>query len=117
MADLGSQLNQLSPQQRQAVLMQAQQEANQKIMEEMMKRMVTSCYDKCAGTSVRVLPCSMNALGISCVPSHLFRFSEDPTITASSRYLFLSLYIHNTNFRKWTNVHAQQQHVKHINFL
>jgi len=53
MADLGAQLNQLSPQQKQAVLMQAQQEANQKVMEEMMNKMVAACYDKCAGTSVR----------------------------------------------------------------
>mmetsp|Transcript_22392 Transcript_22392/g.32108 ORF Transcript_22392/g.32108 Transcript_22392/m.32108 type:complete len:90 (+) Transcript_22392:1707-1976(+) len=51
MADLGAQLNQLSPQQKQAVLMQAQQEANQKVMEEMMNKMVAACYDKCAGTS------------------------------------------------------------------
>lgn len=53
MADLGAQLSQMSPEQRQQIMMQAQQEANQSVMQEMMKRMVTACYDKCAGTSVR----------------------------------------------------------------
>lgn len=33
MADLGSQINQLSPEQRQAVLARAQQEANQQVMQ------------------------------------------------------------------------------------
>ena len=53
MADLGQQLNQLSPEQRQAIMVKAQQEANQQVMQEMMKQMVSACYDKCAGTSVR----------------------------------------------------------------
>lgn len=53
MADLGSQLSQLSPEQRQAIMMKAQQEANQQVMQEMMKHMVVTCFDKCAGTSVR----------------------------------------------------------------
>ena len=48
------QLSQLTPQQRQAVLMQAQQEANQKIMQDMLQRMVKTCFTKCTGTSVRV---------------------------------------------------------------
>ena len=81
MGDLGAQLNQLTPEQKQAVLVQAQQEANQQVMTgkhgwvgvlrvilgppnltlveshtryttEMMKRMVAACYDKCTGTSV-----------------------------------------------------------------
>jgi hypothetical protein len=55
MADLGSQLNQLSPEQRQAIMMKAQQEANQQVMQEMMKHMTAACFDKCAGTSVRVV--------------------------------------------------------------
>jgi DNA-directed RNA polymerase specialized sigma24 family protein len=55
MADIGAQLNSLSPEQRQAVMMQAQQEANQSIMQELMKEMVTTCFEKCSGTSVRTL--------------------------------------------------------------
>jgi hypothetical protein len=47
--------SQLSPEQRQAVLMQAQQEANQRIMQDMVQRMVKTCFNKCAGTSVRNL--------------------------------------------------------------
>jgi hypothetical protein len=53
MADLGAQLSQLSPEQRQAIMIKAQQEANQSVMQEMMKEMITTCFDKCAGTSVR----------------------------------------------------------------
>jgi hypothetical protein len=52
MADLGAQLSQLTPDQRQQVMQRAQQEANQGVMQEMMKKMVTTCYDKCTGTSV-----------------------------------------------------------------
>ena len=55
MADIGAQLNSLSPEQRQAVMMQAQQEANQSIMQELMKEMVTTCFEKCSGTSVCIL--------------------------------------------------------------
>jgi hypothetical protein len=55
MADIGAQLNSLSPEQRQAVMMQAQQEANQTIMQELMKEMVTTCFEKCSGTSVRII--------------------------------------------------------------
>lgn len=40
MSDLGSQLNQLSPEQRQAVLARAQQEANQAVMQGQPKRCV-----------------------------------------------------------------------------
>ena len=47
-------LSQLSPEQRQAVMMQAQQEANQQIMQQMMEKMISNCFKKCAGTSVRV---------------------------------------------------------------
>jgi DNA-directed RNA polymerase specialized sigma24 family protein len=52
MSDLSAQLNQLTPEQRQAVMMQAQQEANQSILQELMKEMVTTCFEKCTGTSV-----------------------------------------------------------------
>ena len=51
MADLGAQLNSLSPEQRQALMVQAQQEANQSIMQEMMQKMVETCFTKCTGTS------------------------------------------------------------------
>lgn len=47
------QLAQLTPEQRQALMMQAQQEANQRVMQDMLQRMVKTCFDKCAGTSVR----------------------------------------------------------------
>jgi hypothetical protein len=47
-------INNLSPQQRQAVMAQAQQEANAQIMREMVNKMATSCFNKCAGTSVRL---------------------------------------------------------------
>jgi tRNA A37 methylthiotransferase MiaB len=46
------QLNQLTPEQRRALLMQAQQQANQQIMQDMVQRMVKTCFAKCAGTSV-----------------------------------------------------------------
>jgi len=46
------QLNQMTPDQRQAVLMQAQQEANHRILHDMVQRMVKTCFAKCAGTSV-----------------------------------------------------------------
>jgi Tim10/DDP family zinc finger len=46
------QINSLTPEQRQAVLMQAQQEANQRVMQDMVQRMVKTCFQKCAGTSV-----------------------------------------------------------------
>lgn len=53
MSDLGAQLSQLTPEQRQAIMMKAQQEANEQVMQEMMKRMTSACFEKCAGTSVR----------------------------------------------------------------
>jgi Tim10/DDP family zinc finger len=51
--DLSAQISQMTPDQRQALMAQAQQEANQSIMQEMMKNMVKTCFDRCAGTSVR----------------------------------------------------------------
>jgi Tim10/DDP family zinc finger len=53
MSDLGAQLSQLTPEQRQAIMMKAQQEANEQVMQEMMKRMTSACFERCAGTSVR----------------------------------------------------------------
>mmetsp|Transcript_21527 Transcript_21527/g.30156 ORF Transcript_21527/g.30156 Transcript_21527/m.30156 type:complete len:87 (+) Transcript_21527:168-428(+) len=44
-------INQLTPEQRQAVMINAQQEANQKIMQAMMNKMTSICYEKCTGTS------------------------------------------------------------------
>ena len=52
MGDLGAQLSQLTPEQKQAVMVRAQQEANQQVMQEMMKDMVSACFEKCTGTSV-----------------------------------------------------------------
>ncbi len=46
-------INKLSPEQRQAVMIQAQQEANGQIMREMINKMAQACFQKCAGTSVR----------------------------------------------------------------
>lgn len=51
---MDQQINSLSPEQRQAVLFQAQQEANQRVMQDMVQRMVKTCFTKCAGTSVRI---------------------------------------------------------------
>ena len=48
-----AQLSQLTPEQRHAVMAQAQQEANQRIMQDMLQKMVKTCFTKCAGTSVR----------------------------------------------------------------
>jgi hypothetical protein len=77
MGDLGAQLNALTPEQRKAVMIRAQQEANQAIMkvrmnesifvllwiqsyshlclsfQQMVESMVKSCFEMCAGTSVR----------------------------------------------------------------
>ena len=47
-----SAINSLTPQQKQAVMMRAQQEANQQIMQGMIEKMTATCFKKCAGTSV-----------------------------------------------------------------
>jgi DNA-directed RNA polymerase specialized sigma24 family protein len=57
MSDLGSQLSQLTPEQRQAIMLKAQQEANNQVMGEMMQRMTSACFEKCAGTSVSGFYC------------------------------------------------------------
>lgn len=44
-------INQLSPEQQQQVMMQAQTEANQRIMQSMMTNMTEHCFKLCAGTS------------------------------------------------------------------
>eukprot|EP00546_Thalassionema_frauenfeldii_P013642 CAMPEP_0178919370 /NCGR_PEP_ID=MMETSP0786-20121207/14397_1 /TAXON_ID=186022 /ORGANISM="Thalassionema frauenfeldii, Strain CCMP 1798" /LENGTH=84 /DNA_ID=CAMNT_0020593289 /DNA_START=41 /DNA_END=295 /DNA_ORIENTATION=- len=46
-----NQIQNLSPEQRQAVMVQAQQEANAQIMRDMVNKMATACFQKCAGTS------------------------------------------------------------------
>jgi hypothetical protein len=46
-----SAINSLTPQQKQAVMMRAQQEANQQIMQGMIEKMTATCFKKCAGTS------------------------------------------------------------------
>jgi Tim10/DDP family zinc finger. len=52
-------INDLTPEQRQAIMMRAQQEANQQVMQGMLEKMVSSCFKKCAGTSVSLLIISM----------------------------------------------------------
>jgi Tim10/DDP family zinc finger len=52
MTDPAAALQSLSPEQKQAVIMQVQQQANQQVMQEMMKNMATTCFEACAGTSV-----------------------------------------------------------------
>mmetsp|Transcript_20150 Transcript_20150/g.43463 ORF Transcript_20150/g.43463 Transcript_20150/m.43463 type:complete len:92 (+) Transcript_20150:112-387(+) len=51
MDQMAQQIKSLTPQQRQAVLVQAQNEANMKIRADLLNKMVAACYDKCAGTS------------------------------------------------------------------
>jgi hypothetical protein len=46
-------LNNLSQEQQRAVMMRAQMEANEQVMQAMMEKMTKSCFEKCAGTSVR----------------------------------------------------------------
>ena len=45
-------LNNLTSEQKQQIMIKAQQEANTSIMQSMMEQMVESCFDRCAGTSV-----------------------------------------------------------------
>mmetsp|Transcript_34325 Transcript_34325/g.74485 ORF Transcript_34325/g.74485 Transcript_34325/m.74485 type:complete len:85 (-) Transcript_34325:316-570(-) len=44
-------MSKLTPEQQQAVMVQAQNEANQQIMQTMMDSMIKSCFDKCVTTS------------------------------------------------------------------
>ena len=46
-----SALQNLTPEQKQAVMVQAQQQANQQIMSSMVESMTLACFEKCAGTS------------------------------------------------------------------
>lgn len=46
-----SALQNLTPEQKQAVMAQAQQQANQQITQSMLESMALACFDKCAGTS------------------------------------------------------------------
>jgi hypothetical protein len=58
-------LNKLTPEQRQAVMMQAQNEANSQIMRDMINNMAQACFRKCAGTSVRTTS-SLCCVNICC---------------------------------------------------
>jgi Tim10/DDP family zinc finger len=62
MTDPAAALQSLSPEQKQAVIMQVQQQANQQVMQEMMKNMATTCFEACAGTSVRRMHVSADGL-------------------------------------------------------
>mmetsp|Transcript_19039 Transcript_19039/g.30721 ORF Transcript_19039/g.30721 Transcript_19039/m.30721 type:complete len:83 (+) Transcript_19039:177-425(+) len=64
-------MDQLSPEQRQAVLMQAQQEANQRIMQDLIQRMVKTCFNKCAGTSGERLDSREQSCMASCQDQYL----------------------------------------------
>mmetsp|Transcript_10164 Transcript_10164/g.29654 ORF Transcript_10164/g.29654 Transcript_10164/m.29654 type:complete len:88 (+) Transcript_10164:115-378(+) len=66
-----AQLNQLTPEQRRAVLMQAQQQANQQIMQDMVQRMVKTCFNKCAGTSGDRLDSREQSCMASCQDQYL----------------------------------------------
>ena len=68
--------SQLTPQQRQAVLMRAQQEANQQIMQDMIQRMVKTCFNKCAGTSVRFFTLQFDPIFPQDRPNNLFRSAK-----------------------------------------
>jgi len=47
-----SALQNLTPDQKQAIMQEAQNQANQQIMTSMIENMTAACFDKCAGTSV-----------------------------------------------------------------
>mmetsp|Transcript_19965 Transcript_19965/g.29608 ORF Transcript_19965/g.29608 Transcript_19965/m.29608 type:complete len:85 (+) Transcript_19965:91-345(+) len=66
-----NQLQNLSPEQRQAVMVQAQQEANAQIMRDMVNKMATSCFQKCAGTSGDRLDNREQACMASCQDRYL----------------------------------------------
>mmetsp|Transcript_35757 Transcript_35757/g.74400 ORF Transcript_35757/g.74400 Transcript_35757/m.74400 type:complete len:92 (+) Transcript_35757:101-376(+) len=72
MDGMAQQIKNLTPQQRQAVLMQAQNEANMKIRAELLNKMVAACYDKCAGTSGDQL----DSRELSCLASCHDRYLE-----------------------------------------
>ena len=46
-------MDQLTPEQRQQVMVQAQNSANQQVMQQLMDTMTKTCFQRCAGTSVR----------------------------------------------------------------
>ena len=52
---MDQQLSQLSPEQRQAVMVSAQNEANKQVMQAMMEKMAATCFEKCIGTKVRAV--------------------------------------------------------------
>ena len=49
-------LRNLTPEQKQAVMAQAQGQANQEIMATMVENMTSKCFAKCVGTSVSESP-------------------------------------------------------------
>mmetsp|Transcript_10508 Transcript_10508/g.15307 ORF Transcript_10508/g.15307 Transcript_10508/m.15307 type:complete len:87 (-) Transcript_10508:252-512(-) len=64
-------INNLTPEQRQAVMVQAQQQANEQIMQSMMQKMVKSCFEKCAGTSGDKLDSREQSCMASCQDRYL----------------------------------------------
>lgn len=49
--DPAAALQSLTPEQKHAVMAQAQQQANQQIMSAMIESMTLSCFDRCAGVN------------------------------------------------------------------
>jgi len=96
------QLNNLSPQQRQAVMQQAAMQANQQIMQDMMQRSVAACFKKCAGSSVSLLCIAVWEVRVKCFvsvdglageshsyPLFFFLFCLDPFSQFENRPLLL----------------------------
>mmetsp|Transcript_13038 Transcript_13038/g.12674 ORF Transcript_13038/g.12674 Transcript_13038/m.12674 type:complete len:87 (-) Transcript_13038:251-511(-) len=71
MSNAAEALGQLSPEQRQSVMMQAQQEANQQIMQQMMEKMISHCFKKCAGSSGDKLDSREQSCMASCQDRYL----------------------------------------------
>ena len=62
-------LSKLTPEQHQAVMAQAQNNANMQLTQVMIEKMTESCFKKCAGTSVSFLPFSRVCV---CVDSYRY---------------------------------------------
>lgn len=58
-------LSKLTPEQHQAVMAQAQNNANMQLTQVMIEKMTESCFKKCAGTSVSFLPFSRVCVFVS----------------------------------------------------
>ena len=77
-------ISKFTPEQKQAVMVQAQQEANQRVMQGMVKSMVTTCFQKCAGTSVSLLQIQTCVYMIG-----LINYSYDMQISLLTRFIYI----------------------------